>query len=465
MSYHQIQAVGDSKTKSLMQAGRTMGVFYIESPATRKLLQKAGNVDFEHVVIYSSIIRPAANRYINIMIERIHGKPWQLPHPDLHFLKESYGIMVYEEQVSMTAREIAGFGYAESDYVRKVISRPALKPLIPQWKQKFINGARQRGYTLKLAETLWQMIQSFSGYSFCKPHSASYAMLSFTSAYLKAHFPAEFMASVISNQGGYYSTYAYLSDARRFGITILAPHINLSERAYKGKKDKIRMGFMSINHLQDKAIDHILKIRKSGIFKSLDDFFTRTTITFNDAAALTKAGCFDELEPALSYKEIAFKAACSSIGKSRSKNHIPPLKEPLSAEEKHLLEIESFGFPISHHPLDIFLPLLGNRIKKAVNLPQYENQTINLAGVYITHKITSTKKEEPMEFITFEDETDIYECVMFPQIFEQFADLLNWETLFVLRGEVKKSFGIYTVIIEKLSSLQRMAEKLQKQDL
>ena len=111
LDYHQIQPIGDKKTEALMQSGRTMGIFYIESPATRQLLAKAGVVDFEHVVIYSSIIRPAANRFTNIMLARIHGEPWKVPHSDLDFLNESYGIMVYEEQVSKAAMVMAGMGY------------------------------------------------------------------------------------------------------------------------------------------------------------------------------------------------------------------------------------------------------------------------------------------------------------------------------------------------------------------
>ena len=122
------------------------------------------------------------------------------------------------------------------------------------------------------------MIASFVGYSFCKPHSASYAMLSFTCAYLKAHFPAEFLSSVISNQGGFYSSYAYLSEARRFGITILPPHINRSNKEYKGRKKQIRMGFMSIKGLQEKAVKSILDERKAGDFKSLDNFLLRVDL-------------------------------------------------------------------------------------------------------------------------------------------------------------------------------------------
>ena len=461
MDYHRIQPIGDPKTEALMKAGRTMGVFYIESPATRQLLQKAGKVDFEHVVIYSSIIRPAANRFINIMLERIHGKSWKLLHPDLKCLKESYGIMVYEEQVSMVAREIAGFGYAESDYVRKVISRPALAHLVPVWKNKFVSGAVSRGYSQQLAETLWSMIESFSGYSFCKPHSASYAMLSFTCAYLKAHYPAEFLAAVISNQGGYYSAYAYLSEARRFGIKILSPNVNTSWREYRGRKDRIRMGFMAIKKLQDKAIDAILAERKAGDFQSLNDFLVRVDIDLADAMALTNAGCFAELEPEMNHKEIAFKVAGFYLQDGAGEPvRIPYSREPLTREERITLEIESFGLPISEHPLERYFPVLGDKVRKAKDIPQYVGQTINLAGVYITRKVTSTKKREPMEFVTFEDETDIFECVMFPDVYKEFGDLLNWESLFVMRGKVEVAFGVYTLTVEKLGSLRRIVDKL-----
>ena len=462
VDYHQIQSVGDPKTEALMKNGKTMGVFYIESPATRQLLAKAGAVDFEHVVIYSSIIRPAANRYTNLMLERIHGKPWRLLHPDLHFLKESYGIMVYEEQVSMTARKIAGFGYAESDYLRKVISRPSLEHLVPHWKKKFVAGAMKQGYPETLVIDLWRMIESFSGYSFCKPHSASYAMLSFTCAYLKAHYPAEFLAAVVTNQGGYYSAYAYLSEARRWGIEILPPHINLSERTYKGSKDKIRMGFMSIKGLQDKAVAALLDERKAEDFESLEDFLVRVDLDVADAMALTNAGCFAELEPELTHREIAFKVASFYLQDGdRSPITESPLKGELTREEKVQMEIEIFGFPVSEHPLERYLPFLKGKIKKAKDIPHYVGKTINLAGVYITRKQAMTRRREPMEFVTFEDETDIYECVMFPDVFRKYGDLLNWETLFVLRGKVEKAYGVYTVTIEKLASLQKMVKKMK----
>ena len=150
------------------------------------------------------------------MLSRIHGEKWDLIHPDLKFLNESYGIMVYEEHVSMAVMIMAGLGYAEAEQLRKTMSRNSMEHLVASWKKRFVQGAKQRGYPLRIIDEIWNMIESFVGYSFCKPHSASYAMLSFTCAYLKAHFPAEFLSSVISNQGGFYSTYAYMNEARRF---------------------------------------------------------------------------------------------------------------------------------------------------------------------------------------------------------------------------------------------------------
>jgi len=464
VDYHAINPMEDKATRGLMRRGQTIGAFYIESPATRQLLARAGVADFKHVVLYTSIIRPAANKYTNLMLDRIHGKPWQLPHPDMTWLKESYGIMVYEEQVSMTAREMAGFSYQEATYLRKVISRPKLAHVKDRWKQKFIQGTVKKGYSKKLAHRLWGMIESFSGYSFCKPHSASYARLSFTCAYLKAHYPAEFLAAVITNQGGYYSSYAYLSEARRWGIEILPPDINNSLYQYKGKENQIRMGFMAIKELKTGAIEKILDIRDQSRFDSLQDFFQRVEIDFSDAMALTNAGCFAELASDMSHKEIAFHVAEYYLQEEEQRGDFQltnkKMEANLSATEKMKLETESFGFPISHHPVEPYLEIFEDKTKKARNLSQYEGRKINLLGVFITKKVTSTQNGERMAFVTFEDETDIYECVMFPDEYEEYGDLLNWESLFVMQGKVEEDRGYYTLTIQKLGSLPAIAEKI-----
>ena len=287
-------------------------------------------------------------------------------------------------------------------------------------------------------------------------------MLSFTCAYLKAHFPAEFLAAVITNQGGFYNPYAYLSEARRFGIRIMPPHINRSFREYRGRKDRIRMGFMAICNLQAKAINTILNERKSGDFASLADFLARVDIDLSDAMALTNAGCFTELEPEITHKDIAFRTAHFYLqNENREPLTVPILTGNLSRQEKRELEIDTFGFPISEHPLLNYLPYLGTHIKKAKDIHLYKGKTIALVGIAITRKITAIRNRQPMEFVTFEDETDLYECVMFPEAYETFGDLLNWETLFLIQGKVEETYSVYTVTIEKLISLTQMIKKIK----
>ena len=466
IDYHQIQPEGDEKTEELMKAGKTMGVFYIESPATRQLLAKAGVVDFEHVVIYSSIIRPAANRFTNIMLERIHGEPWELIHPDLDFLAESYGIMVYEEQVSMAAMTMAGLGYAEAEALRKTMSRDSMQHLILSWKKKFTEGSLRRGYSPTMIKDVWDMIASFVGYSFCKPHSASYAMLSFTCAYLKAHFTAEFLAAVISNQGGFYSSYAYMSEARRFGVQILPPDINLSHRQWRGRKNTIRMGFMSIKRLQGKAVNMILDERKAGEFDSLDDFLVRVDLDLADAMALTNAGCFNNLVSKITHRELAYRVAGFYLQNGeREPLTASPVNYNLTAEDQYRMELETFGYPLSVHPVARYRPMLSRRIKYAWDISKFIGQSIYLIGVYITRKEAATCKSAPMEFLTLEDETEIYECVLFPEVFQEFGDMLHWETLFIIRGTVEESFGVYSVMIEKMGSLQQWVRRLNRESI
>ena len=463
LDYHQIQPIGDKKTEDLLKIGKTMGVFYIESPATRQLLAKSGIVDFEHVVIYSSIIRPAANKYTNLMLSRIHGEKWNLIHPDLEFLKESYGIMVYEEHVSMAVMTMAGLGYAEAEQLRKTMSRNSMQHFIISWKQKFTRGAQKRGYPLKIINTVWEMIESFVGYSFCKPHSASYAMLSFTCAYLKAHFPAEFLSSVISNQGGFYSSYAYMNEARRLKIKILTPDINDSNYHWHGQSDKIRMGFMSIRNLKYKAISLILSKRKSGYFDSLDDFLFRVDLDFSDAMALTNAGCFKSITLNMSHQEIAYNVAGFYLQNGSRKTFGPSLlKRHLTLDEKYQLELDTFGFPITIHPTARYRPMLSKRICYAKDIPKYQGQSIYLIGIYITRKESTTRMSEPMEFLTLEDETDIYECVLFPTVFKDFGDLVHWERLFIIRGKVEESFGVCSINVEKIGSLQQWINRIKQ---
>ncbi|WP_291461065.1 DNA polymerase III subunit alpha [Desulfobacula sp.] len=199
----------DYETQQNVAQGNTMGCFYIESPAMRLLQKKSKVGDFEHVVIHSSIIRPAANEFILEYLKRLHTGIWKPIHPLLEdVLNETFGIMVYQEDVSKVAVKMAGFTHAQADGLRKIMSKKDKELELADYYDRFKNGAIEKGVSLKDIQLIWDMITSFSGYSFCKPHSASYARVSFQAAYLKTHYPAQFMAAVISNQGGFYSTFA-----------------------------------------------------------------------------------------------------------------------------------------------------------------------------------------------------------------------------------------------------------------
>jgi len=224
------------------------------------------------------------------------------------------------------------------------------------------------------------------------------------------------------------------------------------------------MGFMAINNLKLSTVKEIVKVRKKGFFRSLKDFFERVELDFSDAMALTNAGCFSALEPDLTHKEVAFQVAGYYLQEREGSRRIDFANQAksrsLSDQERMKLEVESFGFPVSQHPLEPYLEIFKGKIKKAENLDQYEGEIINLLGVFITRKVTSTKNKKRMSFVTFEDETDIYECVMFPKVFEEYGDLLHWESLFVLQGKVEQEWGYYTVTIQKLGSLPKIVEKM-----
>ncbi|MBW1819614.1 MAG: DNA polymerase III subunit alpha, partial [Deltaproteobacteria bacterium] len=300
----------DSETQEAIARGRTMGCFYIESPATRLLQQKAGTGDFEHVVIHSSIIRPAANEFIQEYLRRLKGGEWDPIHPLLdEILDETYGIMVYQEDVSKVAVAIAGFSFADADGLRKVMSKKDKELALRDYRERFFQGARERGVSESRIGAVWDMIMSFGGYSFCKPHSASYARVSFQSAYLKVHFPAEFMAAVISNQGGFYSAFAYVSEARRMGVTVLPPDVNLSGIHWKGRKKAMRVGLMAIKGLSGNTQERIITSRTPDPYTSFDDFYVRVRPDEAETRSLIHAGALDSLAPDESRSMLLWKLA------------------------------------------------------------------------------------------------------------------------------------------------------------
>ena len=480
--------IEDKSTQKLIRQGNSIGCFYIESPATRLLLRKLWTTIenkqpsdlqvFEYLVMVSSLVRPAGNPYNRDFVLRAHGEVHQPVHEEFErVLEETHGIMVYQEDVTRVAMAVAEFSVEDADQLRKILSKKHKERQLHDYKEQFSRGARANGASEQAITRMWNMIMSFSGYSFCKPHSASYAQVSYESAYLRAHYPAEFMAAVVSNEGGFYSPFVYLSEARRMGLTILPPDINSSHWKYTGTGESVRMGLMQIKGLRIDYVEQILDKRtKSGPFRSFQDFLNRTKGEETQTRILVKAGCFDSIvgevtRPGLLWRLYAHQRGQGNgqrghqpglvLGSTSSALRLPfheslalPIPPDYTPRQRIQHEIESFGFPISRHPLELYAEAFqGFNAVSAHNMKDWTGEAVTMIGWMITEKSVQTKHDEPMEFITFEDLTGLYEATFFPKTYRQFGHLLTNQGPYILEGTVEEEFQTYSLIVKNVRAL------------
>ncbi len=445
----------DPPTQETIARGETMGCFYIESPAMRMLQQKAGVGDFEHLVIHSSIIRPAANDVIQEYIRRLHGGHWRAIHPLLEsVLSETFGLMIFQEDVSRVAVAVAGFSHSDADGLRKVMSRKDRARRLGDYFERFERGARQRGLDPGQVEAVWRMIMSFNGYSFCKPHSASYAKISFEAAYLKTHFPAAFMAAVISNQGGFYTAFAYVSEARRMGITILPPDAGESRVRWKGQGRTLRVGLLSIKGLSSETMARMVRERETARFSGMVDFLDRVRPDEAEARALIHCGALDRFSGGKNHrgrllwaysawrsrharKNTTLSLFSGALPQAPSPGVAPPLP-PDDPMQNLRREFAVLGFLCDCHPMALFAERLkSENTVKAVHLSRHAGRRVRFAGWLITGKTILTGKGDPMKFVTFEDETGLVESVLFPGAYHRFCHILEYGRPFLLSGMVR----------------------------
>ena len=451
----------DPATQALIRQGDTIGCFYIESPATRLLLKKlwggmpaerARQLDiFDYLVMVSSLVRPAANHFVDEFVRRAQGKSYEPWHPRLaSILEETHGIMVYQEDVTKVAMALANFSVEEADQLRKVLSKKHKAKQLRDYHHQFCEGAAKNGVAAQVIASIWDMIMSFAGYSFCKPHSASYAQVSFKSAYLRAHYPAEFIAAVISNQGGFYSTFAYLSEARRMGLSILLPDVNASEWAYTGKGRTVRIGLMQVKTLPESLGKRIVEERhKGGRFQSFQDLLSRIKPEPAEARTLVRAGCCDSLAGDLTRPALLWRLYAGDHTRSAL-----PVPDDYASSIKLAHERDTLGLLASRHPLELY----AGELQRLSHVPgsdmaRYIGQPITMVGWLITEKFAETKRGLPMEFATFEDTTALYDATLFPDVYRRCCHLLSGDYPYVLRGLVEEQFGVATLTVQDLRIL------------
>ncbi|UVT21825.1 MAG: DNA polymerase III subunit alpha [Nitrospira sp.] len=463
IDYETWDPLEDAATQEAIRCGDTIGCFYIESPATRLLLRKlwigmpphrrAVADVFEYLVMVSSLVRPATNAFVEDFIRRAQEGSCAYWHDKLEgILDETHGIMTYQEDVSKVAMALADFSVEDADQLRKIISKKHKQRQLRDYYRQFYRGAENNHASPETIDRIWKMIMSFAGYSFCKPHSASYAQVSFKSAYLRTHYPAEFLAAVISNQGGFYSTFAYVSEARRMGLAILLPDINASDWAYRGEGERLRMGLMQIKTIPQEFGKRIIEERtQNGFYRSFQDFLGRVKPEPAHARILVRAGCCDSIAGELTRPALLWRLYAGSDSTSNPL----PVPDDYSAVQKRAHEIESFGFLASRHPLTLYRKQIEQlRPVPASQMHRFVDQRITMVGLLITEKAAETKHGHAMEFMTLEDVTALYDATLFPDVYRRCCHLLSSNQPYVVRGLVEETFGVVTLTVHDLRLLE-----------
>ena len=403
------QSRHDPATQDLLRRGDSIGVFYVESPATRQLQQRVGKGDFETLVIHSSLIRPAAARWIDRYVKRSRGEEaWEPSDPVFaSLLSESFGVLVYQEDVIKVCVELAGWSHFDADQLRKLLGKPDCEAKLPFFEARFRSGCAGRGVRQALVDEAWDMIRTFTGYSFCKPHSASYAQVSFESAWIKAHHPAVFFASVITNQGGYYPAIAYLGDARRHRLVVRGPDANASAWPFTAEGEQaVRVGLMQVRGAQEKEVRSLLEEReRHGPFAHLDDLLGRVKLSVPTAEALCAAGTFDHWAPDGDRTRLMW----ARLG------GVPPGVRPRPTDlfDRADLELDTMGLTLELHPAALARVRKGGGPNRAMEV-EVPNRRLKFWALVVADKDVVTEQGQRMQFITFEDETGLCEAVAFP---------------------------------------------------
>jgi DNA polymerase-3 subunit alpha len=455
----------DEAIKKQLRSADTIGCFYIESPAMRGLLQKLHCSDYLTLVAASSIIRPgvSSSGMMQAYIER-HNRPdsFSYLHPVMkEQLSETYGIMVYQEDVLKVCHHFAGLDLADADVLRRAMSgKYRSKTEFLKITEKFFANCRAKGYSDSLAAEVWRQIESFAGYSFSKAHSASFAAESFQSLYLKTYFPREFMVAVINNFGGFYRTWVYITEAAKAGAEITLPCVNYSRLHTSMKSKKIWLGFIHIESLRHSLIEKLLKSRERlGPFVSLEDFIDRTGAGAEQMQILIRTGA---LRFTGSSKESLLWQTYTYInrrGHAQVHDKLFPVstkKYSLPEFERNLLcdaydEIELLGFSISMDDFDLLRTPVREPLK-ATNLKQLLGQEVRIMGLLVTWKPVRTSKGENMCFGTFYDmEKNFFDTVHFPPVFREYP--LSGKGVYLIKGKVSESFGQFTIEVSRIAKL------------
>jgi DNA polymerase-3 subunit alpha len=473
----------DEETCKMLCDGDTIGVFQSESSGFTGLLMQLHPERFEDLIPMVALYRPGplGSGMAEDFIKRKHGKiPVEYPHPSLEpILKETYGVILYQEQVMQIASVMGGFSLGQADMLRRAMGHKEPE-ILQQNRETFVDGAVANGVDDRTANYVFDLMVHFAGYGFNKSHSVCYGWIAWQTAYLKAHYRPEFMAAMMTCYNGDRDKVSrYISDTRRAGVVIAAPDVNLSEAYFSVKGDKILFGLDGIQNVGEGAVRSIIEARKQGgPFKSLSDFVERADnrgLNSRACESLIRCGALDSLGANRSQLLAALPEAlgdAQSIRNERASGQLnlfggeetpetivyPDLPD-MDPKEKIEWERKLLGFYVSGHPLDSY----KEQLKACTPLyhltaegNQYDGRMVTIGGTISRIKGTMTKKGQPMGYVTIEDYDGEVETVVFPSVWETVRPILAEDAAVAIRGRVQANERDVRVLAEEIIPLDKL---------
>ncbi|MCX6760697.1 MAG: DNA polymerase III subunit alpha [Candidatus Nealsonbacteria bacterium] len=469
----------DKKTYRLLQKAETVGVFQLESDGMRRYLKQLKPNDFEDIIAMVALYRPGPMQFIpDYIAGKNKKKKVEYLHPKLKpILESTYGIAVYQEQVMRIARDLAGFSLSEADVLRKAIGKKIRKLLMAQ-REKFIEGMKKNKIDETIALQIWYWIEPFASYSFNRSHAAAYAMIAYQTAYLKVHFPVEFMAALLTSERNDLDRISILiGECKKMSLEVLPPDINESFN-YFGvvpNKNQIRFGLSAVKNVGSGIVETIVEERKtSGPYVSIEDFIARISskdLNKKSMESLIKAGAFDKiaernqllfnleklLESSRENQKIKTNGQRGLFEGMNFNNNIKmETSVPASEKEKLGWEKELLGLFISSHPLNNFKNVLESKTTAIANISkinQGRNARIKIGGIISKVKKIITKTGRPMLFVSVEDLSEKLEVVVFPSIAEISSAIFQENKIVIVSGRMDSRDGVPKLICEEVEEI------------
>ena len=463
----------DKKTYSLLKKGDTAGVFQLESRGMRELLRKLEPQRFEDIIAVLALYRPGplGGGEVDNFIRRKKGEsPIEYIHPSLeNILKETYGTILYQEQVMKIAHELAGFSMEEADNLRKAMGKK-IPEMMKKMEEKFIKGAKERGIKEKVAKKIFDTMAYFAGYGFNKSHATAYAFISYKTAYLKANYPLEFMAALLTSEMGNQDKIArYIRECKSMNIQVLPPDVNKSFPEFRVEEGSIRFGLAAVKNVGEQAVEELVRAReKAGEFVSLEDFISKVELKLinkKTIESLIKCGGFDTLEknrvnllnklPQFLEKRNRKKRGQISLFATEEKREE---KTKVNIQELLSQEKEVLGFYLSGHPLEKYegiLPLYADTTTNGVS-DFSSGSSVKIGGIITNLKSIYTRSSNRMARFTLEDLEGRCEVIVFPSVWEKYNAYLRQDLPVLVEGVIESNSPPYSLKASRIIPLSEV---------